>query len=45
MIAHIIYMAMVVLATVAPTPLILFCARVLYITFISAPTKGGGGSG
>ena len=38
MIAHIVYMAMVMLATVAPTPLILFCARMLYITFISTPT-------
>ena len=23
---------------VVPTPLILFCARMLYVTFISAPT-------
>ena len=30
---------MVMLATVAPTPLILFCARMLYSTFISAPTR------
>ena len=42
MIAHKICMAMVMLATVAPTPLILFCARMLYSTFISAPSRGSG---
>ena len=42
MIAHKICMAMVMLATVAPTPLILFCATMFYSTFISAPSRVSG---
>ena len=33
--------AMTMLTTVAPTPLILFCASILHTTFVSAPTQGG----